>query len=227
VPSLESFLAQPNRPPGTLQYQELQGFLFAVASAPALVRPSEWLPLVFGDQEPEFSSQDEAQRFLGELMLLYNSINEAITKGQLTLPSCREEILTSFDVDAPVSQWSRGFMRGHQWLEDEWKLVPKDLEQDFVEWLITLTLFSSKELATAYLQELGRVDLEPLAIEISRALPDAATEYARLGRAIHKVLLDTGADAEAPKRPKVGRNELCPCGSGRKYKKCCGSGAAS
>ncbi|MGK5092115.1 SEC-C metal-binding domain-containing protein, partial [Deltaproteobacteria bacterium TL4] len=22
--------------------------------------------------------------------------------------------------------------------------------------------------------------------------------------------------------PEVGRNELCPCGSGKKYKKCCG-----
>ncbi|MDO5483608.1 MAG: YchJ family metal-binding protein [Desulfovibrionaceae bacterium] len=29
---------------------------------------------------------------------------------------------------------------------------------------------------------------------------------------------------QAYRRPeaKVGRNELCPCGSGRKYKKCCG-----
>jgi SEC-C motif-containing protein len=25
--------------------------------------------------------------------------------------------------------------------------------------------------------------------------------------------------------PKVGRNEPCPCGSGKKYKKCCGSAA--
>lgn len=24
------------------------------------------------------------------------------------------------------------------------------------------------------------------------------------------------------KKPKVGRNELCPCESGKKYKKCCG-----
>ncbi|MDC2982114.1 SEC-C metal-binding domain-containing protein [Bacteroidota bacterium] len=24
-------------------------------------------------------------------------------------------------------------------------------------------------------------------------------------------------------QPKVGRNNPCPCGSGRKYKKCCGS----
>ena len=22
-------------------------------------------------------------------------------------------------------------------------------------------------------------------------------------------------------KPKIGRNELCPCGSGKKYKKCC------
>ncbi len=36
--------------------------------------------------------------------------------------------------------------------------------------------------------------------------------------------------AEHPKRmpnrraqPKVGRNELCPCGSGKKHKKCCGA----
>jgi hypothetical protein len=26
--------------------------------------------------------------------------------------------------------------------------------------------------------------------------------------------------------PKVGRNDLCPCGSGKKYKKCCGASAA-
>ena len=25
------------------------------------------------------------------------------------------------------------------------------------------------------------------------------------------------------KTPKVGRNEPCPCGSGKKYKKCCGA----
>lgn len=26
-------------------------------------------------------------------------------------------------------------------------------------------------------------------------------------------------------QPKVGRNQPCPCGSGKKYKKCCGAGA--
>ncbi len=34
---------------------------------------------------------------------------------------------------------------------------------------------------------------------------------------------DGGAVIEQAKADKVGRNELCPCGSGRKYKKCCGA----
>ncbi|MBL8968949.1 MAG: SEC-C domain-containing protein [Myxococcales bacterium] len=25
----------------------------------------------------------------------------------------------------------------------------------------------------------------------------------------------------APSQPKVGRNDPCPCGSGKKFKKCC------
>ena len=28
----------------------------------------------------------------------------------------------------------------------------------------------------------------------------------------------------APGQPKIGRNDPCPCGSGKKYKKCCGKG---
>jgi len=36
---------------------------------------------------------------------------------------------------------------------------------------------------------------------------------------------------EAEKKPvrvgkKIGRNDLCPCGSGKKYKKCCGRGVS-
>ena len=38
---------------------------------------------------------------------------------------------------------------------------------------------------------------------------------------------ERGPEKKAPERreaPKVGRNEDCPCGSGKKYKKCCGMG---
>ena len=35
---------------------------------------------------------------------------------------------------------------------------------------------------------------------------------------------DDGSDKKQPVRKgqKVGRNDPCPCGSGKKYKKCCG-----
>jgi len=42
--------------------------------------------------------------------------------------------------------------------------------------------------------------------------------------------LDTGGDGSGTRSParsgqKVGRNQPCPCGSGKKYKNCCGKGA--
>ena len=33
---------------------------------------------------------------------------------------------------------------------------------------------------------------------------------------------DTDLAKESRVSDKVGRNDLCPCGSGKKYKKCCG-----
>ena len=39
------------------------------------------------------------------------------------------------------------------------------------------------------------------------------------------ILLTDGSDKKRPvkKGEKVGRNDPCPCGSGKKYKKCCGA----
>lgn len=45
-------------------------------------------------------------------------------------------------------------------------------------------------------------------------------EFPRLERAATKLRENRVANAKAQRR-KIGRNELCPCGSGKKYKKCC------
>jgi preprotein translocase subunit SecA len=37
---------------------------------------------------------------------------------------------------------------------------------------------------------------------------------------------EEGAKQPARKENRVGRNDPCPCGSGKKYKKCCGRGEA-
>jgi preprotein translocase subunit SecA len=38
-------------------------------------------------------------------------------------------------------------------------------------------------------------------------------------------LPDYESDTPVVAQPKIGRNDQCPCGSGKKYKKCCGKNA--
>ena len=46
-----------------LDYQRLQGFLFAIACSPEPVKPSEWFELIWLDDEPQFDTEAEAKRF--------------------------------------------------------------------------------------------------------------------------------------------------------------------
>ena len=228
--TLQAFLADPARPAGTLRYHELQGFLFAVASVPELVLPSEWQPIIFADEEAEFASLDEAQEILGQITALYNAINAAVLDAPALLPAdCPlwDDVLANFEDAAPIAQWSRGFRLGHQWLEELWKeYLPEELAEELAATLMTLSFFSSRELAEAFLAENTGEEqsLESAAVTIHGVLPRAVAEYAHLGRSIATALTEHDAEVPEPTRAtKVGRNAPCPCGSGKKYKRCCGS----
>jgi uncharacterized protein len=52
-----------------------------------------------------------------------------------------------------------------------------------------------------------------------------AYRYFRAGREAYGQ--DTGTIEPRRSTPKIGRNEPCPCGSGKKYKKCCGGTAGN
>ena len=63
---------------------------------------------------------------------------------------------------------------------------------------------------------------------LSRVQPVQPTEMAELRKPEDQKLVFSRGEVSAKKKPvrrdesKVGRNDPCPCGSGRKYKKCCG-----
>jgi len=62
-----------------------------------------------------------------------------------------------------------------------------------------------------------------------RGKPHVHHELSTFGREQGRWVCAGGQmDPKAPPRHvvKVGRNEPCPCGSGKKYKKCCGAGAS-
>ena len=108
--------------------------------------------------------------------------------------------------DSPpiVSDWCDGFMDAVQWDTEAWSGLVEEAE----EALGVIALFSA---ATDY----AFVQL-PEAEQLAAAelIPDAASRLFDLH----------SRPAPAPVRraaPKVGRNDPCPCGSGRKYKHCC------
>jgi len=74
----------------------------------------------------------------------------------------------------------------------------------------------------------GQPTLKTLTQALYKAHPNLATEIRKrrttLRTLYRKAQRDEHGDTPAPASPatKIGPNDPCPCGSGRKYKKCCG-----
>ena len=231
---LTEFLDSPERPDGTLRFHELQGFLFAIASSPEMIAPSEWLPMIGDDEGLKFADQNEAQEILGLVMALYNEVNTAVLERSNTLPAgCAfdEDILKNFEDDSSISQWSRGFASGHDWLAEVWEeYLFGELDEECGATLMVLSFFGSKKLANAYYEDMvsgkrkrGDESFEGFVLTMRRMFPDALASYAHIGRSIFEAVMQHNEDRREPAlSTKIGRNEPCPCGSGKKYKKCCG-----
>lgn len=229
--TLDAFLSRPSQPEGTLSLGEVRGFLFAVVAAPELVKPSEWIPVILGGREPSFESREEAQEVMNALMPLYNETSDQVSGKRGGLPrGCefREDVLANLEPDAPVSQWARGFLAGHLWLEETWDAyLPDEQKDELAPVLAVLSFFASRAMAEDFAREFKDEDatLESVARTFRRHFPDAAAEYAETGQAIWKAILAAREERPGltvPETP-VGRNDPCPCGSGRKFKRCCGA----
>ena len=87
---------------------------------------------------------------------------------------------------------------------------------------------SAEPVLRAYLEFLADTQVVPALFELRRALDEHGPgfrEAVRSGSAHGGGIADTGTIATVRSRAgKTGRNDPCPCGSGRKFKKCCGSG---
>jgi uncharacterized protein len=231
---LEEFLENSKRPDGALRFHELQGFFFAIASSPEMIAPSEWLPMIGNDEDLNFTDQNEAQEILGLVMALYNEINTAVLERSNALPArCafEEDVSKNFGDDSSISQWSRGFAVGHDWLAEVWEeYLFGELDEECGATLMVLSFFGSRQLANAYYADIkpgrrkkGDESFEDFAKTMRTMFPDALASYAHIGRSICEAVLEHSTGRGKPAvSEKITRNEPCPCGSGKKYKKCCG-----
>src|SRR3954470_2487197 len=76
--ALDAFLMSDHAPEDSMGLSDLDGFLTGIVVGPELILPSEWLPVVWGGEEPAFESIEEARAILGIIMGRYNEIVRAI-----------------------------------------------------------------------------------------------------------------------------------------------------
>lgn len=220
---LDKMLASPDWPESTLDLSALDGFLTALAIGPTTVVPSQWLPWIWDEDESHaFATQAEAMRFF---QLVYRHMN-GIVGCFMNEPEKFEPMFCGEEGNWVVEPWCEGFSSVVDRLPKDWAPL---LESDEMAraWGPIVAGNAAQLPRAAKLRAMLGVD--------EKSLPNAITEGVR---AIHAFWMpQRKLDSEAllqsrplnvtsPLRttsPKIGRNDPCPCGSGRKFKKCCGA----
>ncbi len=211
---LETWLSTPLFKGKAMSLDRLHGYLCAAISGPEVIPPSVWLPDALGG-EPEYESLDQAREFMALLMAFYNDVAVSLLNNGAFKPLLKP--LASSEQRLDYQTWCEGYILG-------WALSTQEWLQPGNEALKKLT-FPILYLSGAFQEEAQRQgkenepDAEELKLrqECADILPESVT-------AIYNFWLSRRKPAPLRhEQPKVGRNDLCPCGSGRKFKQCCGS----
>jgi uncharacterized protein len=202
-----------------MNVEQLDGFFAALIAGPETVMPSEYNREVFGGEMSEtceFSNLDEAKEILGLMMRHWNTIAGTLLKDEAYMPLLLE------DENGMIhgNDWAQGFMRGMNMRHDGWGELVDDEEHGGC-------LVSMFMLYHEYDEDL-KMRPKPISPELrEKVIMHMAAGLLgayRYFRAQQQTDPDTTFTPEAGRNTsKVGRNDPCPCGSGKKYKKCCGS----
>jgi uncharacterized protein len=179
----------------------------------------QWLPRVWGPEEkdtPRFRNEEQADRILA---LIVRQLNGIMRTLQLDINNYQPivDVVTHEDVDYDDAEmWAFGFMAGINMARTAWQPVFE--QPDVLETLKPVFLLSAKNLTEAQKQQ---VETPQQRAALAAQLPATVATLYRFWQPFRK------AAALEPVRVEVkaGRNDPCPCGSGKKYKKCCGLAA--
>lgn len=209
----EALAATPELKDRAMNVCMLEGLFTSLAIGPRLVMPSVWMAWVWdveqGERHPEFTSEAAFSAVLMPVMQFYNQTASAWLKA----PEAFEPLFWQPVEHWHGEDWCFGFCLGLRLALDDWAPLLES-QPDLV---MPLMLQGDAELAEEYeaLSDDGRDQLEDAIVP---CLVSIAAHWRSQG--------DFGGAAPEPLRragPKLGRNDLCHCGSGRKYKKCHGA----
>jgi uncharacterized protein len=199
----------------------LDGFLHAMAIGPETVMPSQWLPKVWGQEDggmmPPADDLAQVNHLLGLVMRHFNSIVFGFGQHPPFVEplwgTVQYEDLGEFD-DAEM--WAYGFCEGVKLNPAAWQPLMNDPQS--VRWYRPIGLLGDDDFSPDQ-DALTRTPAQrqALAKEIAPCLTKIHAYWLPLRHAV--------AERHQAQRmsSKVGRNDPCPCGSGKKFKKCCGA----
>jgi len=205
---LAGFLVSGQVPKSTMTLEELDGFFSALIAGPEPVPPAEYMKIIWGTEgeEVRFDGPEQAQFVTGLLTRHWATIEQRLQADQPHIP------WIGGDPEHEGSLWASGFIEGMEMRALAWEKLLRD--RKFSEATETIFALSVPPEGTKY-EPLPKEERE----ECLDLLPDALLEIHRFWR--------RRTTAAPVRSTKVGRNDPCPCGSGKKYKKCHGAGDAT
>jgi uncharacterized protein len=69
--ALDDYLMSDHAPDDSMGLSDLDGFLTGIVIGSELIPPSEWLPVIWGGEEPKFETDEEMRTVLGTIMSRY------------------------------------------------------------------------------------------------------------------------------------------------------------
>lgn len=194
---------------------ELDGFLTGVFVCPDLIMPGEWLRHVWGSDEignAPFDDPADVRWFVDAVMARYNEIARDLGRG-------RPQPI--FDVDERNGDvlwelWLDGFAQAMELRPDSWAGVRIGQDPDAAEALARISTLIA----------VARNESELDSVQINALQDQAPSDLVDAVHRLHAARLrNSGAPQPGPsgaRAIKTGRNEPCPCDSGKKFKRCCG-----
>jgi uncharacterized protein len=200
-----------------MNVEELDGFFAALVAGPEVVMPSEYLPEVFGGEmsgSHEFGSLEEANDILALLMRHWNDIAATLSKGDVYRPI----LLEDENGAEHAYDWARGFMRGVEMCRGGWAELIADEEHGGCMVPVLKLYHEHDSDPQMHPEPIGSEQRERVIEHMAAGLVGADRYFRQQGRPG----LGTRATEPRNTKSKIGRNDPCPCGSGKKYKRCCG-----
>ncbi len=219
-----------------LSLPEIYGLLYGCHAAPHIFRPSQLISTIFGKNEAAFTSMEKTEQVIGNLLFLWNVLggwkpeSKPLFYPDIEYPDTPEGLMERVKDDLTII---RSFIKGL----DLGETAKTDFSSDAVDALKSLSgadifltnclelfqkLSNTEDEAFKKAKD-SIVNLEGVIgvciARINLGLKDARM---RVVKEMQKAANSQKKAAQA-KSAKVQRNGLCPCGSGKKYKKCCGA----